>query len=323
VEKFREYLLNTPGLLDRARTELKSKRLGCWCKPHKLCHGDVIAELLDGPSLPAPEQLELAAPEPQSSVKSPAPAEQFIEGNLMFAELHNICKDRPVLLAITPLGPDRISVKLQPTTGVGMPLIVEGAPVHVDRNFASEADEYFTLLNRYSSNLGTIATLLQNGPMANVNELVPQTDVDIDPSANESIAPVVEAPVRAPAAVQAEAATEQPARKKRRTRAEIQADLERGQAAKAAAAAAPQEISAPAPAPVAEAPAAAKEPTPINAPVRGRQPAAPAPAPAAPAASNAQPKADEDPFSGDGDDSTDNDGEAVTGSDGPDDDFPF
>ncbi len=26
---------------------LKGKRLGCWCKPHKACHGDIIAEFLE------------------------------------------------------------------------------------------------------------------------------------------------------------------------------------------------------------------------------------------------------------------------------------
>lgn len=43
IEKFREYLLNSPELMSRLH-ELKGKTLGCWCKP-AACHGDVLLEL--------------------------------------------------------------------------------------------------------------------------------------------------------------------------------------------------------------------------------------------------------------------------------------
>jgi hypothetical protein len=45
IEKFRQYLLNSPELMARL-PELKDKVLGCWCKP-KDCHCDVIAELVN------------------------------------------------------------------------------------------------------------------------------------------------------------------------------------------------------------------------------------------------------------------------------------
>tara|TARA_R110002074_G_scaffold32309_4_gene90215 strand:- start:1913 stop:2242 length:330 start_codon:yes stop_codon:yes gene_type:complete len=43
IEKYKEYILNTPELLNRI-PELQGKILGCWCKP-KACHGDFLAEL--------------------------------------------------------------------------------------------------------------------------------------------------------------------------------------------------------------------------------------------------------------------------------------
>jgi hypothetical protein len=45
IEKFRDYILNHPFLLDHL-SELKGKILGCWCKPNS-CHGDVLVELLE------------------------------------------------------------------------------------------------------------------------------------------------------------------------------------------------------------------------------------------------------------------------------------
>ena len=41
IEKYRDYILSS----DLDLEELRGKILGCWCKP-KLCHGDVIIELL-------------------------------------------------------------------------------------------------------------------------------------------------------------------------------------------------------------------------------------------------------------------------------------
>lgn len=45
VERYREYILNKPELLECLH-ELKGKVLGCWCSP-KACHGDVLAELVE------------------------------------------------------------------------------------------------------------------------------------------------------------------------------------------------------------------------------------------------------------------------------------
>ena len=44
VEKYAEWLLAQPALVERAKIELKDKVLGCWCAP-KLCHGDILVEL--------------------------------------------------------------------------------------------------------------------------------------------------------------------------------------------------------------------------------------------------------------------------------------
>ena len=46
IEKYRKWLLTQPELVARARSELKGKVLGCWCRP-KACHGDVLAEIVD------------------------------------------------------------------------------------------------------------------------------------------------------------------------------------------------------------------------------------------------------------------------------------
>jgi Domain of unknown function (DUF4326) len=43
---YREYIMNKPELLELIPTELKDKRLGCWCKPEK-CHGVILAEIAD------------------------------------------------------------------------------------------------------------------------------------------------------------------------------------------------------------------------------------------------------------------------------------
>jgi hypothetical protein len=45
IEKYKEYLLNNPELLEQIK-KLKNKTLGCFCKP-KSCHGDIIKEILD------------------------------------------------------------------------------------------------------------------------------------------------------------------------------------------------------------------------------------------------------------------------------------
>jgi hypothetical protein len=52
IDRFREWFLAQPQLVERARHELKDRVLGCWCKP-ATCHGDVIAEIIDGTEKPA------------------------------------------------------------------------------------------------------------------------------------------------------------------------------------------------------------------------------------------------------------------------------
>jgi hypothetical protein len=46
IEMYREYIMNKPELLALIHTELKDKRLGCWCAPLSY-HGDVLVELAD------------------------------------------------------------------------------------------------------------------------------------------------------------------------------------------------------------------------------------------------------------------------------------
>ena len=41
VERFEQYLLERPELLEAARKELKGKSLVCWCAP-KACHADIL-----------------------------------------------------------------------------------------------------------------------------------------------------------------------------------------------------------------------------------------------------------------------------------------
>jgi len=45
LELYREYLMNTPELLEKLPT-LRNKTLGCWCKPQD-CHGDILIEVLE------------------------------------------------------------------------------------------------------------------------------------------------------------------------------------------------------------------------------------------------------------------------------------
>ncbi len=48
IEKYREWLLEQPSLVEKAKKELKGKVLGCWCAPQS-CHGDVLAEIVNDP----------------------------------------------------------------------------------------------------------------------------------------------------------------------------------------------------------------------------------------------------------------------------------
>lgn len=47
IRRYREHILSRPDLL-KALSELKGKRLGCFCHPLP-CHGDVLAELANQP----------------------------------------------------------------------------------------------------------------------------------------------------------------------------------------------------------------------------------------------------------------------------------
>lgn len=46
VQKYEEWILNNPELLEQARIELKGKDLICWCSP-AACHGDVLLKLVN------------------------------------------------------------------------------------------------------------------------------------------------------------------------------------------------------------------------------------------------------------------------------------
>lgn len=47
ISRYREWIVTQPELMN-SLYELKDKTLACWCHP-KSCHGDVLAELIDGP----------------------------------------------------------------------------------------------------------------------------------------------------------------------------------------------------------------------------------------------------------------------------------
>lgn len=46
IRRYRDHILSTPHLLKQLH-RLKGKRLGCFCKPHQLCHGDVLVDLVE------------------------------------------------------------------------------------------------------------------------------------------------------------------------------------------------------------------------------------------------------------------------------------
>jgi hypothetical protein len=45
-ERYRQWLVGQPALLERARCELRGKTLACWHWPQK-CHADTLAELVN------------------------------------------------------------------------------------------------------------------------------------------------------------------------------------------------------------------------------------------------------------------------------------
>jgi hypothetical protein len=44
LPRYEAWLRAQPQLVERARMELRGKRLGCWCAP-KPCHGDILARI--------------------------------------------------------------------------------------------------------------------------------------------------------------------------------------------------------------------------------------------------------------------------------------
>jgi len=46
IDKYEEYLLNNKELMD-SLPELMYKTVGCWCKPSKSCHGDILKKYVD------------------------------------------------------------------------------------------------------------------------------------------------------------------------------------------------------------------------------------------------------------------------------------
>ena len=49
LKRYKQYLYSNRELLNDIH-ELQGKVLGCWCKPN-LCHGDILTELVNDPSL--------------------------------------------------------------------------------------------------------------------------------------------------------------------------------------------------------------------------------------------------------------------------------
>lgn len=49
IKKFKEWIEGQPELMEKARQELRNKRLGCWCAP-AACHGEVLWEIANSPS---------------------------------------------------------------------------------------------------------------------------------------------------------------------------------------------------------------------------------------------------------------------------------
>lgn len=47
IEKYRAWLNGRPELLAAIPTEIRGKRLGCYCYP-RACHGDILKEIADG-----------------------------------------------------------------------------------------------------------------------------------------------------------------------------------------------------------------------------------------------------------------------------------
>lgn len=49
IAKFEQYLTSNEELMYRL-SDLKGKTLGCFCKPHKRCHGDILLKYANAPT---------------------------------------------------------------------------------------------------------------------------------------------------------------------------------------------------------------------------------------------------------------------------------
>jgi hypothetical protein len=47
IDKYRQWILDKPELIEKVKKELTGKILGCFCRP-RYCHGDVLLEIIDG-----------------------------------------------------------------------------------------------------------------------------------------------------------------------------------------------------------------------------------------------------------------------------------
>lgn len=48
IAKHAEWIYTQPALITAIKTELKGKRIACWCRPKKKsCHGDIYAWIAD------------------------------------------------------------------------------------------------------------------------------------------------------------------------------------------------------------------------------------------------------------------------------------
>lgn len=47
LDLYRDYLMTHRPDLVASISELRGKRLACWCKPDHACHGDILAELAE------------------------------------------------------------------------------------------------------------------------------------------------------------------------------------------------------------------------------------------------------------------------------------
>ena len=48
VKWFRAHVVETPGMIDKIRAELRGKNLACWCRPGAPCHANILLEIANG-----------------------------------------------------------------------------------------------------------------------------------------------------------------------------------------------------------------------------------------------------------------------------------